>query len=318
MRGIDDVKSWLAQPGVGTVETAAAPFWRLLPATVKIAVVRRPISEVVDSLKRTGISFDEQRLGQRLRYLDHKLDQIVKRVPDVLSVNFADLVDEAACAKIFEHCLPFKYDSAWWARLSAMNLQTDLPALLRYQLAFTKQLDRAASICGQEIKSHLWRDHPEVIADGMTFQEETLADFWRDAQRLFAEHCTVVGERADEFCRKNLPLIDRLGKAGALHIMTARSNGRMFGYLMTVLGPSLESADRQCATQTIFYASSDARNLGLRLQRASVASLEARGGNWDILQRAGVRGSGHKLGSLFKRMGSEDFGRLYKLSLRAA
>lgn len=318
IRGLDDVKSWLAQPCVGTVETAASPFWRLLPATAKVVVIRRPIAEVVASLSRTGLSFDAERLDQRLRYLDHKLDQIEKRTPGVLSVKFADLADEATCAKVFEHCLPFKHESERWARLSAMNLQTDLPALLRYQMAFTPQLDRAASICGQAIKSALWRNRKLGADDGMTFQEESLATFWRDAQRLFADHCAVVGERADEFRRKNLPLIERLSEAGALHIMTARSNGRMFGYLMTVLGPSLESADLQCAAQTIFYASSDARNLGLRLQRASVASLEARGGNWDILQRAGVRGDGARMGSLYKRMGSEDFGRLYKLSLRAA
>ncbi len=318
VRGLDDVKSWLAQPCVGAVETAASPFWRLLPPGMRVVVVRRPIAEVTASLTATGLKFDAAKLDERLRYLNAKLDQIEKRVPGVLSVNFADLADEATCEKVFEHCLPFKHDSARWAQLSAMNLQTDLPALLRYQMAFTAQLDRAASICGQTIKSALWRNRNPGIDDGMTFQEETLATFWRDAKRLFAEHCAKVGEPADQFLHKNLPLIEKLSRAGALHIMTARSNGRMFGYLMTIISPSLESEDLQSGTQTIFYASSDARSLGLRLQRASVASLSARGGNWDILQRAGVRGDGPRTDVLYRRMGSQPFGQLYRYSTRSA
>jgi hypothetical protein len=54
------------------------------------------------------------------------------------------------------------------------------------------------------------------------------------------------------------------------------------------------------------------------MQRASVDGLRTRGGRWDVIQRAGVRGEGPRMGSLYKRMGAEDFGHLYKLTIGAA
>ena len=58
VRALDDVRSWFAQPYVGTVETAAAPFWRLLHAVcpqAKVVVIRRPVSDVVTSLMALGV-----------------------------------------------------------------------------------------------------------------------------------------------------------------------------------------------------------------------------------------------------------------------
>lgn len=318
MRGLDDVRSWLKQGFAGTVETAAAPFWQLLPPTVKIAVVRRPVADVIDSLMSLGVSFNRSKIEATVRKMDAKLAQIERRVPGVLSVNFADLADEATCARLFEYCLPFKHDHEWWARLSAVNLQVNFADIVRYQLANAVQISRAASICAQEIRSRLWSGSRPTINDGMTFQQEPFDKMWPDAQRLFAEHCAAVGEPSDEFTRKNIALLRKLDQVGALEIMTARCNGRMFGYLVTVLGPSLEAEDVNVAQQTTFYASPDAKGVGMRLQRASIAALKARGGNWDVLQRAGVRGDGARLGIMYKRMGAEDVGTLSRISLRGA
>ena len=48
------MRAWLGQPCTGTVETAAAPFWRLLTALrpdARIVVkLRRPVPDVVASL----------------------------------------------------------------------------------------------------------------------------------------------------------------------------------------------------------------------------------------------------------------------------
>jgi hypothetical protein len=35
----------------------------------------------------------------------------------------------------------------------------------------------------------------------------------------------------------------------------------------------------------------------------------------EIVYRAGVRGSGPKLGAIFRRLGADDFGQIYKLVL---
>ena len=45
-RSLDDVKLWLAQPFTGTVETAAAPFWRMLPEGVRVVTVCRHVPDV--------------------------------------------------------------------------------------------------------------------------------------------------------------------------------------------------------------------------------------------------------------------------------
>lgn len=318
MRGLDDVKSWFAQAGVGTVETAAAPFWRLIPQGVRVAVVRRPVGEVVDSLMAMGVPFDRAKIEAAVRKVDRKLDQIERRVPGALSVKFGDLADEATCAQLFEHCLPFKHERAWWAKLAGQNLQINFPAILRYQIAYAPQMNRSASICAQEIRSRLWSGSRDVSTDGMTFQQEPFDKMWPDAQRLFAEHCAAVGEPSDEFTRKNIGLLRKLDKMGLLEIMTARCNGRMFGYLVTVMGPSLEDESVNIAQQTTFYASPDAKGVGMRLQRASIDALKARGGNWEVLQRAGVRGDGARLGIMYKRMGAENIGTLNRISLRGA
>jgi GNAT superfamily N-acetyltransferase len=322
VRALDDVRSWFAQPYVGTVETAAAPFWRLLHAVcpqAKVVVIRRPVSDVVTSLMALGITFDKAMLTGKMERLNAKLDQIERRVPGVLSIQYADLATEDGCAALFEHCLPFKHDHQWWKSAAPVNLQINLPAMLRYAAAHAPQLRRSGGICRQEILAQLWKNRAAPAdMEGMTFQEENLETYWDGAQELFAEHCVAVGEAPDQYRRKNMALIERLANVGAWQFMTARCNGRMFGYLATIIGPSLEDPDLKVATQTLFYASPDARGLGMKLQRASIDALKARGGRWEVIQRAGVRGSGHKMGALYRRMGAQDHGHLYRLALEAA
>ncbi len=107
LRSIDDIKLWFSQPNTGTVETAGAPWWRTMlkfaPDT-KVVVVRRPVEEVFDSLMALpGVTFDPAVLMPLLYKLDCKLNQIEARIPNELSVRFADLADEAVCARVFEH-----------------------------------------------------------------------------------------------------------------------------------------------------------------------------------------------------------------------
>ena len=119
--------------------------------------------------------------------------------------------------------------------------------------------------------------------------------------------------------RKNINLMRRLDEAGFLSVVTARVNGRMMGYLMTVLAPSLESETKTTATQTTFFATRDAKNmnLGLKLQHAAIEAARRRGAD-EVVMRAGVRGAGPKMGALYRRLGAEDHGQLFRLSLEAA
>ena len=52
------------------------------------------------------------------------------------------------------------------------------------------------------------------------------------------DHCALVGRKAElDF---NVPLFEAFDELGVLQTMTARSNGRCFGYLVSILSPSLD------------------------------------------------------------------------------
>ena len=317
-RGIDDVRSWLSQPCTGSAETLAAPFWRMaqrLTPTAKTVVVRRPIAECVDSYMRLGLPGDRAVIAGAFRKLDRKLDQIEARVPGAMSVKFSDLAHEDVCAKVFEHCLPYRHDPAWWAAISQANLQVDMRAMTRFIQASLPQLTKLAKTAKHREIAAMAR--PVKEPDGLTIQTETLDSLLDGGKTLFAEHCCAVEESPDAFLSKNIALYRAIETLGGLQITTARCNGRMFGYLLTILAPSLEADDMISAVNTLFFASPEFRNLGVKLQRASIEFLKARGVT-EVAMRAGARGSGPKMGALYRRLGAAPVGEMYLLNLKEA
>ena len=317
MRGLDDVKSWLAQPMTGTVETAGAPWWRLLvkyrPDT-RVLVVRRPVGEVVDSMFASGLFSDRTHVSREIERLDAKLDQVERRVPNVLSIRFDELATEWGCAAAFRHCLGLYHDREWWSSLASVNIQHSMPAMIRYAAAHAPQLAKLAAFAKHESLVDL-KKRPVVVPGGVLFQEEAFADWYRDAQQLFNDHLIQVEEIPDASV-KNLALAQACEQRGDLQIATARSNGRMFGYLMTILSPSLESPDLRSAIHTTFYASPDIPGLGLKLQRYALERLRAKSLG-EVWWRAGPRGDGPRMGILFQRLGGLPSGQLYRLDLRS-
>lgn len=322
VRGLADVRAWLAQDFTGAVETGAARWWRLiqnLRPDLRTVVVRRPVAEVVESLLRLDLSgictFDRAALLQVLRRMDRALDRIAAQ-PGVLSVRFADLDREDACAAVFQHCLPYPHDHGWWDSWRNLNIQADMRAMMRYFVTHQALMTKAGVSCRKQLRAVLEastvRDEIEFAADGISIAEENFATFWRDGQALFRDHAAEVGPRDEVTLDINVPLIEALEHAGASQIMVARCNGRMFGYLATVIAPSLEDRNLVTAVQNVFYVAKDFRGLGMRLQRASLDRLAARGVG-EIVMRAGVRGSGPDLGALYRRLGAQDYGRLFNL-----
>lgn len=317
LRSLDDIKLWFDQPNIGSAETAAAPWWRLLqnfaPAT-RIVIVKRPIDEVFDSLMRLpGCSFDPAILLPLLAKLDCKLDQIAARWPNVLTVRYEDLADEATCARIFEFCTPYKHDPAHWAALAPVNIQVNMAAMMRYMQAYKPALDKLANMAKQKTLADMALREP-VEPAGITFQTEPFDQWLRDARPLIENHLVVVNEDPNNWKGKNLDLMQRLYDIDAMQIMTARCNGKMFGYLMTILSPSLVSDKLKSATSTTFYASPDVPGLGMKLQRASLKALKERGID-EVFFEAGKRGSGPRLSVLYERLGAQEHGTAYRLQL---
>lgn len=318
MRSLDDVQAWLSQPCTGSAETAAASWWRLAlhyRPDLRVLVVRRPVIEVIDSLERGGMVFDEAKMTRAMEGINSKLDQIARRFPGAVEVDFADLAHEDTCARVFEHCLPYKFDPAWWQHLSPINIQVSLRVVGRYVAANRPRIEKLANMATQKTRSLILARRP-VVSNGVTLQEEPFEVFYRDAEELGRDHLVATDQDTEEYKRKNIPLMRRLAESCQLQVVTARANGRLFGYLMTAIFPSLDSPDVLSAWHTTFFASPDIPGLGLRLQRESVRLLREKGIAGEVILRAGTRGSGPRLGSMYKRMGAEDFGTLYRLNLK--
>ena len=317
MRSLGDISAWFSQPCTGTVETSGAAWWRLLDRfapDAKIAIVRRPVEEVVDSMmKLPRITFDRAALTKAMVAADRKLDQIEARVPGVLSVDYADLAREKTCAALFEFCLPYSHDRAHWFMFDKRKIETDFYALTRYCEAYRPQMERLASIAKHQTLSRLALRDP-VAPDGVTFQEEDFATWLRDARSLYREHLVLVDEAPDDWAGKNLALMEKLYDIGAMQITTARSNGRMFGYLMTLISPSLTSEEVTSATHTTFYADPSMPGLGLKIQREALRRLQEKGVT-EVFMEAGKRGSGPRIEAIFKRIGADRHGEVYRLQL---
>ena len=320
MRTLDDVKLWFDQPNIGSAETAAAPWWRLLDSFapgVRIVIVRRPIADVFDSLmKIPGTTFDPASLMEVLARLNCKLDQIAARLPNVIEVAFSDLADEAVCARVFEHCLPYTHDHDHWAALADTNIQINMAATMRYMQAYAPAITKMADMAKRKILSSMALK-PAVEPAGITFQEENFDVWLADAKNLIEDHLVTVAESPNNWKNKNLDLMRVLHNAGAMQIMTARSNGRMFGYLMTLISPSLVSPDLTSATNTAFYASAEIPGLGGKIQRAAIKALKEKGVD-EVFFEAGQRGSGPRLSVLYKRLGAQEHGQAFRLQLAEA
>jgi GNAT superfamily N-acetyltransferase len=322
LRSVEDVKSWLSMDRVGSVETGAVLWWRLarhFRPDVKMAVVRRDRAEVTERLMRFGF-FDRARLVAILARYDRALDACA-RAPGCLSVGFDELREEPVYARLFEHCLELPFDRVWWEALAGQDLQINLQAQLDYVRAHQPQISVAAAACVQAQRYLCLRRQaaPAPGPDGIVIQEESFPVFWRDAEELMTQHSLAIGDSPDHWRRMNVPVMERLSRAGAVQLMTARMNGRMLGYLTAILVPSLSVCDELLATQLSFFVSPDAGGLqlGRRLQRAAVGRARERGAA-KMYMRAGVLGSGRRLGSLYRRMGASDFGQLWELDLREA
>jgi GNAT superfamily N-acetyltransferase len=222
------------------------------------------------------------------------------------------LADEALCARVFEHCLGVPHDPSWWRALADVNVQINLPAMMRYHVAHQPQLDKFASVMRRVSLDRLER-RPDVEHEALTLAVEPFAQFYPDAQKAFASHLAATDQRPDP-SMKNIDLLQRLDDVGALQCVAARLNGRVFGYLMTVIGPSTDGADILSGIHIPFYADPAFPGLGMRLQRFARDALKERGVT-EIFMRAGTRGSGPRLGTLYRRLGAEDLGTLYRLNL---
>lgn len=318
-RTLEDVKTWFMQPYIGSAETLAVQYWRLLPRyapNCRVLIVRRPVAEVVESILKFNVSgMDSGKLADNMKRLNHKLDQVEARYPNCLSVNFNELSDFDVCQVVFEYCLGINLGEKWFQYWNNINVQIDLDAALRYIWTHVVPLARLNYAAKHQMMADLIATPRPQPDDGLVVAEEPFPQSFKEAQSMFEDHCVAVGELPDEWTKNNIELLYQMDAVGKLQILTARSNGQLFGYLVTMLGAELDNAAIRSATHTLFYASDRWPGAGLRLQREALIRLKKKGYN-EVLMRSG-HGPGAKVETIYKRIGATFDGKIFRITLDA-
>lgn len=158
MRSIGDIKDFFSHPNIGCAETAAVAGRHLIHSVcpnIKEVVILRPVDEVVDSFMNLDISdiatYNREKLQKVIAYEDRMLRKITEE-PNVLTVNFEDLKHEETCAKIFEHCLPYKFDKTWWESLKNKNIQVDVKDYIVYYHKHKGAIEEFKRCCKRELR----------------------------------------------------------------------------------------------------------------------------------------------------------------------
>ncbi len=156
MRTFKDVRRFFERPKVGTVETAAAPGWRLIQATapnIRTVVIHRPVKEVIQSLNAVAI-YDQDKLQKAMSRIARSLD-VISAQPGVLSLDYSDLESEEGCKAVFEHCLPHPFDWWRWETVRNQNIQIDVAAQIIYCINNREALSKFKSDCWRALRA--WR-----------------------------------------------------------------------------------------------------------------------------------------------------------------
>ena len=290
----------------GTAETGAVVGWRairrLLP-DARLAVIRRPVLEVHDSLARFGLA--SPLLLDELRERDAMLDDVA-RLPGVLSLTFDNLRKPDACQVLFEHCLETPFDWEWWEGLAYKDIQVDVPTELKY---LVDNQDRIAA---------LKRDATRIAQSGVVISTESWDAVWPEIDALFAEHFgEVEGDLAAQRPYKlDEPLMRAMSADGTLRIVTARVGGILVGYCMWQITRDVESVGMLIAQHGPWFVQPRFASmmLGPKLFDASISDLRSLGVKVAFPHHR-LQGRGAKLGAFFRRRGAIETQRTYSMWL---
>lgn len=112
LRHIDDLYSVLDVPRHGFVDTSLAMLWPEIVDHVpfaRLVTVRQPVEQVLAYMAERGFATAES----AVRRLDFALNEI-ESLSNVLRLGHDELEHEAGARKLFEFCLPYQFDLAWW------------------------------------------------------------------------------------------------------------------------------------------------------------------------------------------------------------
>lgn len=299
---IHDVPKFLGAPYTGMCETSmafAGPVLAKMMPDARIVVVRRPVEEIVRSLKAFGVKLSADYFERESAYLD-----AISDLPNSLTIDFKDLETEGGCEAVFDHCLNLPLDREWWGALRAQNIQVDLKASIAQGRAHARAIE-------------VMRDQCKDLLENPTIQNETWEAFIADGQYLISEHREEVGPTNEYPFDPDYDLAARAYSLGMLQITTARVAGELVGYIMCQIERMIESKSILRGVQIPFYVRKEYRGkTGPRLHAFMRNSLKEKGVKI-LTMRSGIRGAGEKQEALFRRLGAKEDGRMFTLKLSA-
>ncbi len=305
-RSIDDIRAWFSMDHVGTVETGAMGHWRLakhLKPDLRLITIRRKSEDIFSSLTRVGLPVPLWLIESWQR----KLDQVEKR-NKVVRVEVEELKSEGGLRKLWSAALDIPFDLEWAERMQGQNIQVSVSFLTKYFISNEKGIKK---LLIQAKAEELGLLRPRRNLDSISIQEESFDSFLLSSRPAVVRHLGLQGEKPEGFETKNLALYQTLETQGNLIVSVARSNGRTFGYLFTILSPSLDSTRQFRAVFGPFFADKSFPGLGLRLQRHALDLLGPKGISevwWQENEEPSV-------GALARRLGALPHGKLFRKEL---
>lgn len=114
----------------------------------------------------------------------------------------------------------------------------------------------------------------------ITYALEPWARYYRDCQTLWLEHYDEIAVQKDRMpMRPDVAAYQGLEAMGALQILVARDDGRMVGYVVSIIRPHMHYADVQCGFEDAYFLTKSHRRgmIGVRLISQAVRHMRAVG-----------------------------------------
>lgn len=113
----------------------------------------------------------------------------------------------------------------------------------------------------------------------ITYQLESWSDYYRDCQDLWREHYDEIATHKDEMeMSPDIASYRFIESQGQLQILTARENGKMIGYQISVVKRHLHYATL-CGFEDSYFLTKSSRVgiTGIRLIKEALKYMKARG-----------------------------------------
>lgn len=136
----------------------------------------------------------------------------------------------------------------------------------------------------------------------ITYTLEPWATYYRDCQELWPEHYDEIAVQKDRMpMRPDVAAYEAMDRAGMLQIVVARDDGRMVGYVVSIIRPHLHYADVLSGYEDAYFLTKSHRKgmIGIKLIREAIRHMQARGVRkcWFSTKLA------HDMGRIFERLG---------------